>query len=121
MQRRDRGSRVEVKEYSSSSKIIIIVTIIFIIVVTQPIYESRMNWIIDPTPPASAVNTPPSEARLKLPGRSRRRRRRKKKATAAANGNSAPRRADVTAPAERTGNDNSTHWRATRPRSAAND
>ena len=89
--------------------------------VTQPIYESCMNWIIDPTPPASAVNTPPSEARPKLPGCSRRRRRRKKKATAAANGNSAPRTADVTAPAERTANDNSAHWRATRPRSAAND
>ena len=67
--------------------------------VTQSIYESRMNWIIDPTPPAYAVNTPPSEARPKLPGRSRRRRRRKKKATATANDNSAPRTADVTAPA----------------------
>ena len=77
--------------------------------VTQPIYESRMNWIIDPTPPASAVNTPPSEARPKLPGRSRRRRRRKKKATAAANDNSVPRTADVTAPAERTANDNLAH------------
>ena len=84
---------------------------------TQPIYESRMNWIIDPTPPASAVNTPPSEASPKLPGCPRRRRRRKKKATAAANDNSAPRTADVTAPV----NDNSAHWRATRPRSAAND
>ena len=79
-----------------------------------------MNWIIDPTPPASAIHTPPSEARPKLPGRSRRRRRRKKKATAAANGNSAPRTADVTAPVERTANDNLAHWRATRPRSAAN-
>ena len=46
---------------------------------------------------------------------------RKKKSTAAANGNSAPRTADITAPAERTANDNSAHWRATRPRSAAND
>ena len=89
--------------------------------VTQPIYESRMNWIIDPAPPESAVNTPPSEARPKFPGCSRRRRRRKKRAPAAANDNSAPRTDDVTALAERTANDNSAHWRATRPRSAAND
>ena len=80
-----------------------------------------MNWIIDPTPPASAVNTPPSEAHAKLPRCSRRKRRRKKKAMAAANDNSAPCTADVMAPAERTANDNSAHWRATRPRSPAND
>ena len=61
-----------------------------------------MNWIIDPTPPTSAVNTSPSEAHLKLPRRLRRRGRRKKKAAA-------------------TANDNSARWRATRPRSAAND
>ena len=63
---------------------IMMMMMMMMMIVTQPIYESRMNWIIDPTPPASAVNTPPSEARPKLPGRSRRRRRRKKKATAAA-------------------------------------
>ena len=33
----------------------------------------------------------------------------------------ASRQADVTTPAERTANSNSAHWRATRPRSAAND
>ena len=80
-----------------------------------------MNWIVDPTPPTSAVNTPPSEAHLKLPIRSWRRRRRKKKAAATANDNSAPRTADVTARAEPTANDNLARWRATRPRSAAND
>ena len=84
--------------------------------VTQPIYESRMNWIIDPTPPTSAVNTPPSEAHLKLPRRSRRRRRRKKTAAATANDNSAPCTTDVTAPAEPTANDNSARWPSSKAR-----
>ena len=109
--------------------------------VTRPFYESRVNWVPGPAPPiprrpddltssvdaspssipASAVNTPPSEAHPKLPGRSRRRRRRKKESAAAANENSAPRTADVTTPAARSANRNSAHWRATQPRSAAND
>ena len=64
---------------------------------TQPFYESRFNWVPDPTPPAprcldnltsptavTADPTSPSEAHPKLPGCSRRRRRRKRKAAAAA-------------------------------------
>ena len=77
--------------------------------VTQPkIYENRLFWIPDPaqpTPrhpddltssvaaspssvPASAVNTPPSEAHPRLPRRLRPRRRRKRQPAAAANENS---------------------------------
>ena len=77
--------------------------------VTQPkIYENRLFWIPDPalpTPrrpddltssvaaspssvPASAVNTPPSEAHPRLPRRLRPRRRRKRPPAAAANENS---------------------------------
>ena len=78
--------------------------------VTQPkIYENHLFWIPDPAPPtphrpddltssvaaspssvpASAVNTPPSEAHPRLPRRLRPRRRRKRQpAAAAANENS---------------------------------
>ena len=77
--------------------------------VTQPrIYENRLNWIPDPAPPnprrlgdltssvavstssvpASAVNTPPSEAHPRLPRRLRPRRQRKRQPAAAANENS---------------------------------
>ena len=76
---------------------------------TQPkIYENRLFWIPDPAPPtprrpddltssvaaspssvpASAVNTPPSEAHPRLPRRLRPRRRRKRQPAAAANENS---------------------------------
>ena len=96
--------------------LILIMIKMMIIIVTQPIYESRMNWIVDPAPPTSAVNTPPSEAHPKLPGRSRRRRRRKKKAAAAANENSAPRTADVTTPAARSANRNSARWASSKAR-----
>ena len=77
--------------------------------VTQPkIYENRLFWIPDPTPP--------SEAHPKLPGRSRRRRRRKKKATAAANKNSAPRTADRPTPPTLSANRNSARWASSRAR-----
>ena len=90
--------------------------------------------IIDPVPPASrrpvsGVYSAPKPASSMLPSgdvpqpkrceKSRRRRRRK--APRPANQLPAPHQADVTTPAERTANDNSAHWRATRPRSAAND
>ena len=119
--RREASGSGSLTQFTRLSYIGWVTIIIIMIIVIQPIYESRMNWIIDPTPPASAVNTPPSEAHLKLPKCSRRRRKRKKKAAATANDNSAPCTADVTARAEPTANDNSARWRATRPRSAAND
>ena len=77
--------------------------------VTQPkIYENRLFWIPDPAPPtpcrpddltssvaaspssvpASAVNTPPSEAHPRLPRRLQPWRRRKRQPAAAANENS---------------------------------
>ena len=88
---------------------IIIIIIIIIIIVTQPkIYENRLFWIPDPAPPtprrpddltssvaaspssvpASAVNTPPSEAHPRLTRNLRPRRRRKRQPAAAANENS---------------------------------
>ena len=111
---------------------------------TQPFYENRLNWVPDPAPPAprrlddltssvpvlassipaSTITTPPSEARPRLPKRSRPHRRRKRKTAVAANGNSASRKADLAAPLERLANRNSPRWAssvATRPRSAAND
>ena len=102
--------------------------------VTRPFYESRLNWIVDPAPPASrfddvispapAVPTPPAEVHPRLTGRLRSRRRRRRKAAASANRNSASRQADLTTPPSRPANDNSSRWAssvATRPRSAAND
>ena len=74
--------------------------------VTQPLYESRINWVHDPTSPtprrqddltspalASAENTP-SEVHHKLPRRLRPRRRRRKQPVSSANENSASRVAD---------------------------
>ena len=101
--------------------------------VTRPFYESRMNWIIDPAPPAScrpsseaspgptpAIFKPPSGAPSQPPRRLRSRRRRRK-AARSANRNSASRQADLATPPTRPGNGNSAHWRATQPRSAASD
>ena len=105
--------------------------------VTQPkIYENRLFWIPDlalPMPrrpddltssvaaspssiPASAINTPPSEAQPKLLGCSRRRRRRKKKAATAANENSAPRIADRPTPPMLSANRNSARWASSKAR-----
>ena len=102
--------------------------------VTRPLYESRVNWAVDPAPPASsrpvleasstptpALSMPPSGNVPQPPRHQKSRRRRRRKAARPANQLPASRQADVTAPAERTANDNSAHWRATRPRSAAND
>ena len=105
-----------------------------ILSVTRPIYESRVNWVIDPAPPASrrpatkaspaptpAILMPPSGASSQPPRRQKSRRRRRRKAARTANQNSASRQADLATPDVRSANDNSVHWRATQPRSAAND
>ena len=93
-----------------------------------------MNWVIHPTPPAShrpateaspaptlAILMPSSGASSQPPRRQKSRRRRRRKAACAANSNSASRQADLATPAARSANKNSAHWRATQPRSAAND
>ena len=64
---------------------------------------------------------PSSGASSQPPRRQKSRRRRRRKAACAANKNSASRQADLATPAERSANKNSAHWRATQPRSAAND
>ena len=121
---------------------------IIIIIVTQPIYESRMNWVHDPAPPASrratvdfsdtpvnfsdppvnSTGTPASAIISASPGaplasphpkKSRRRRRRRNRRSA--NQNSAPRSAAPVTPDERWANKNSASQRATQPQSAAND
>ena len=102
--------------------------------VTRPFYESRVNWVVDPLPPASrrpateassapmpALLMPSSGDVSQPPRRQKSRRRRRRKAARPANQHPASRQADVTAPAERTANSNSARWRATRPRSMAND
>ena len=102
--------------------------------VTRPLYESRVNWVVDPAPPASrrpvleassaptpALSMPPSGDVPQPPRRQKSRRRRRSKAARPPSQLPTSRQADVTAPAEPTANDNSAHWRATRPRSAAND
>ena len=93
-----------------------------------------MNWVIDPTPPASRrpateVSPAPTPTILMLSSgassqplrRQKSRRRRRRKAARTANNNSAPRQADLATPAVRSTNKNSAHWRVTQPRSAAND
>ena len=110
------------------------VTIVMIIIVTQPLYESRVNWIHDPTLPASshpvseesaapttAHKMPPSREGTQPPRRQKSRRRRRRKAKRSANKRPASRPADVMTQAAPTANSNSAHWRATRPRSEAND
>ena len=102
--------------------------------VTRPFYESRVNWVVDPAPPASrrpateasptptpAILMPPSGASSQPPRRQKSRRRRRRKAAHAVNSNSASRQADLATPAARSANENSARWRATQPRSAAND
>ena len=102
--------------------------------VTQLIYESRVNWVVDPAPPASrrpatgaspaptsTIFMPSSGAPSQPPQRQKSRRRRRRKAKRSANHNSASRQADLSTPAERSANDNSARRRATQPRSTAND
>ena len=64
---------------------------------------------------------PSSGASSQLPRCQKSRRRRRRKAARAANKNSASRQADLATPAARSANRNSARWRATQPRSAAND
>ena len=88
--------------------------------VTQPLYESRINWVHDPTSPAprrhydltspalaSAENTPPSEVHHKLPRCLRPRRRRSKQPVSSANENSASRVVDPATPLGPSANENS--------------
>ena len=102
--------------------------------VTRPFYESRVNWVTDPAPPASRrptaevspAPTPtilmPSSGASSQPLRHQKsRRRRRRKAARSANHNSASHQADLATPAERTANENSARRRATQPRSTAND
>ena len=111
------------------------------IYVTQPLYESCMNWVRDPAPPASrratvdfsdtpvnSSDTPASAIISASPGaplasphpkKSRRRRRRRNRRSA--NQNSAPSSATPVTPDERWANRNSASQSATQPQSAAND
>ena len=102
--------------------------------VTQPFYESRVNWVIDPAPPASRRpvleesaapkpdhKMPSSGGVPQPPRRQKSRRRRRRKAARSASQRPASRPADVMTQADPTANSNSAHWRATRPRSGAND
>ena len=116
--------------------------------VTQPIYESRMNWVHDPAPPAShratvdfsdtpvnssdppvnssgtpasAIISASSGAPLASPHPKKSRRRRRRRNRHSANQNSVPRSAAPVTPDERWANKNSASRRATQPQSAAND
>ena len=92
-----------------------------------------MNWVVDPTPPASRQSTeaspaptpailmPPSGAPSQPPRRLRSRRRRRRKAARSANRNSASCQADLATPPTRPANGNSARWGATQPRLVAND
>ena len=107
--------------------------------VTQPLYESRMNWVYDPVPPASRratvdfsdtpVHTSDTSASAIIsaspgaplasphPKKSRRRRRNCR----SANENSVHRSAAPVTPDDRWANKNSASQRATQPQSAASD
>ena len=76
--------------------------------VTRPFYESRVNWVIDPAPPAShhpvleesaaptpAHKMPPSEGVSQPPRRQKSKRRRRRKAARSANQRPLSRPADV--------------------------
>ena len=102
--------------------------------VTQPLYESRMNWIHDPAPPnprrpAMESADAPSSAILKespgapftQPKHKTSRRRRRRKAARTANHNSAARQAAPMTSDACWANDNSASRSATLPSSAAND
>ena len=101
--------------------------------VTQPLYESRMNWVHDPAPPASRrpmenIDDAPTAAITsaspgapypqKQPKKFRRRRRKNHRS---ANQNSAHHSTAPVTPDERWANRNLASLSATRPKSAAND
>ena len=102
--------------------------------VKQPLYESSMNWVHDPAPPASRLpiadfdDTPAPAITSESPGapytppqpkKSRRRRRRRNNRSA--NQNLAHRSTAPVTPDERWANENSASQSATRRKSAAND
>ena len=116
--------------------------------VTQPLYESCMNWVHDPAPlasrratvdfsdtpvdfsdtpvdfsdtPASTIISASPGAPLAPPHLKKSRRRRRRRNRRSANQNSAPRSADPVTPYERWANKNSASQSTTQPQSAAND
>ena len=117
--------------------------------VTQPLFESRMNWVYDPAPPAprratvdysdtpvNSRDTPAhtsdtpasaidisasSRAPLASPHPKKSRRRRRRRNRRSANENSALRSATPVTPDERWANRNSASQRATQHQSAASD
>ena len=124
---------IKIRKYDNDINTVVIM-IMIIIIVTRPFYESRVNWVTDPAPPAShrpttkvspaptpAILMPSPGASSQPPRRQKSRRRRRRKAARPANHNSASRQADLATPAERTANENSARSRTTQPRSAAND
>ena len=113
--------------------------IILITIVTQPLYESRMNWVHDPAPPASrrptvdfsdtpvdfsdasAIISASPGAPLAPPQPKKSRRRRRRRNRRSANQNSAPCSAAPVTPNERWANKNSASQSTTQPQSVAND
>ena len=102
--------------------------------VTQPLYESRMNWVRGPAPPASRratvdfSDTPASAiisaspgAPLASPHPKKPRRRKRRRNRRSANQNSVPRSAAPVTLDECWANRNSASQSATQPQSAAND
>ena len=91
--------------------------------VTRPFYESRVNRPATEASPAPtpAILMPPSGAPSQPPRHQKSRRRRRRKAARPANRNSVSRQADLATPAAWSANENSARWRATQPRSTAND
>ena len=102
--------------------------------VTQPLYESRMNWVHDPAPPASRrsnlefAGTPAPAIAKEFPGalstqprQQKSRRRRRRRNNRSVNQNSAHRSTAPVTPDERWANGNSASQSATRHKSAAND
>ena len=102
--------------------------------VTQPLYESHMNWVHDPAPPASRrpnlefAGTPAPAIAKEFPGalstqprQKESPRRRRRRNNHSANQNSAHRSTAPVTPDARWANENSASQSATRPKSAAND
>ena len=102
--------------------------------VTQLLYESRMNWIHDHSPPTSRrlklefTGTPTPAIAKEFPGalsiqprQKKSWRKRRRKASKSANQNAARRSAAPVTPDDCWANRNAASQRATRPKSAAND
>ena len=102
--------------------------------VIQPLYESCMNWVHDPAPPASRrpnlefAATPAPAIAKEFPGalstqprQKKSRRRRRRRNSCSGNQNSAHRSTAPVTLDERWANENPASQSATRPKSAAND